>query len=93
MKGLVRGISFEQADTVLIMRFQVTQAATISGVQTGDRTIEINVNTGKKPKELEAEGPAAGAGGLPPPTSRRRARTAMSSCYSNMPTSPKSSGC
>jgi len=66
MKGLVRGISFEQADTVLIMRFQVTQAATISGVQTGDRTIEINVNTGKKPKELEAEGPAAGAGGLPP---------------------------
>jgi len=47
MKGLVRGISFEQADTVLILRFGVGQAATISGVQTGDRTIEITVSTGK----------------------------------------------
>ena len=47
LKGLVRNISFEQADTVLILRFGVTQAATVAGVQTGDRTIEITVSNGK----------------------------------------------
>ncbi|HEX5258745.1 MAG TPA: hypothetical protein VFW35_08190 [Sphingomicrobium sp.] len=47
MKGLVRSISFEQADTVLILRFGVSQAATIAGVQTGARTIEITVSNGK----------------------------------------------
>jgi general secretion pathway protein D len=51
LKGLVRNISFEQADTVLILRFGVTQAATVAGVQTGDRTIEITVSTGKAGKD------------------------------------------
>src|SRR5437763_12845636 len=41
MKGLVRGISFEQADTVLIMHFSVTRAAALSAVQTAGRTVEI----------------------------------------------------
>jgi general secretion pathway protein D len=71
MKGLVRNISFEQADTVLIMRFGVTQAATVAGVQTGDRTIELTVSTGKTAKAEGADyGPqAAGlqAGYQPPP--------------------------
>jgi general secretion pathway protein D len=71
LKGLVRNISFEQADTVLIMRFGVTQAATISGVQTSDRTIEIMVGTGKAQKGATADY-AVPAGGLqagyePPP--------------------------
>jgi general secretion pathway protein D len=71
LKGLVRNISFEQADTVLIMRFGVTQAATISGVQTSDRTIEIMVGTGKAQKGATADY-AAPTGGLqagyePPP--------------------------
>jgi len=66
MKGLVRNISFEQADTVLIMRFGVTQAAAIAGVQTGDRTIEITVSTGKLAKNYTTEATGAGAGGLPP---------------------------
>ena len=47
MKGLVRSISFEQDDTVLILRFGVTQAATVAGVQTGGRTIEITITNGK----------------------------------------------
>ncbi len=67
MKGLVRNISFEQADTVLILRFGVTQAATVAAVQTGDRTINITVSTGRAPDAKGASGPAeAAAGGLPP---------------------------
>jgi general secretion pathway protein D len=66
MKGLVRSMSFEQADTVLILRFAVTQVAAVSGVQTGDRTVEITVSTGKPPKsESSAYGPAQSSG-LPP---------------------------
>jgi general secretion pathway protein D len=55
MKGLVRNISFEQADTVLILRFGVTRAATVAGVQTGDRTIEITVSTGKSKEEAATD--------------------------------------
>jgi general secretion pathway protein D len=68
MKGLVRSIVFEQEDTVLILRFGVSRAATVSGVQTSDHTIELTVSTGKV-----KEGPAStnygneGAdAGLPP---------------------------
>jgi general secretion pathway protein D len=64
MKGLVRNISFDQADTVLILRFGVTQAAAVAAVQTGDRTVEITVSTGKAPKaESDDSGETAG---LPP---------------------------
>ena len=67
MKGLVRGISFEQADTVLIMRFGVTRAATVSAVQTGGRTIEITVSTGKTAKDSGNQTATAGpSAGLPP---------------------------
>src|SRR4051794_13371538 len=72
MKGLVRGITFEQADTVLIMRFGVTQAATLSAVQTGGRTVEITVATGR-PAKGYGDQAAAGPGGslrpgyAPPP--------------------------
>jgi general secretion pathway protein D len=60
MKGLVRSISFEQADTILILRFGVSQAATVAGVQTGDRTIEITVTTGKgKTGVTDVTGPVA----------------------------------
>jgi general secretion pathway protein D len=66
MKGLVRNMSFEQAETVLILRFGVTQAATVAGVQTGDRTVEITVSTGKAPKAGEAVYGPAQSSGLPP---------------------------
>jgi general secretion pathway protein D len=68
LKGLVRNISFEQADTVLIMRFGVTQAATVAGVQTGDRTIEITVSTGKPKQAAATDDNANDQAGLPPPS-------------------------
>ena len=67
MKGLVRGIVFDQEDTVLILRFGVTRAATVSGLQTSERTIELTVSTGKT-----KQGPAStnygndNSEGLPP---------------------------
>ena len=67
MKGLVRGISFEQADTVLILRFGVSRAATVSAVQTGGRTVEITISTGKVAKDYGNQAAAAGpSAGLPP---------------------------
>ncbi|HEY6048866.1 MAG TPA: secretin N-terminal domain-containing protein [Sphingomicrobium sp.] len=65
LKGLVRNISFEQADTVLILRFGVTSAATVAGIQTGDRTIEITVTTGRHRTDLGLA-PAAPPAALPP---------------------------
>jgi len=68
MKGLVRGISFEQADTVLILRFGVSKAATVSAVQTAGRTVEITVTSGKTATK-DYGGDSATAvpgGGLPP---------------------------
>jgi general secretion pathway protein D len=65
MRGLVRSITFEQQDTVLIMRFGVTQAATVAAVQTGDRTVDITVTTGKINKYAGADA-VIGPGGLPP---------------------------
>jgi general secretion pathway protein D len=67
MKGLVRNISFEQADTILILRFGVTQAATVAGVQTGDRTVEITVSTGKAKQSTSTDYAGTnGEAGLPP---------------------------
>src|SRR6185295_1991120 len=60
MKGLVRGISFEQADTVLILRFGVSKAATVSAVQTAGRTVEITVTSGKTAtKDYGGDSPTA----------------------------------
>ncbi len=69
MKGLVRGITFEQVDTVLILRFNVTAAASLSAVQTGSRTIEITVSTTAPQRQYSNEEPSAapGRGGVPPP--------------------------
>jgi general secretion pathway protein D len=65
MKGLVRAIVFSQEDTILVVRFQASAAATISAVQTGDKTIEVTVSTGKPPKNYnELSGAAPGT--LPP---------------------------
>ena len=92
MKGLVRNISFEQADTVLILRFGVAQAATVAGVQTGDRTIEITVSTGQGEVRHGGDQAADVARAMPPFLSR--AGTCLRPirwCFSNMPTFPKSS--
>lgn len=66
LKGLVRNISFEQADSVLIIRFAVTQAAAVAGVQTGDRTMEITVSTGRVHDQTGPTQTEAPQAGLPP---------------------------
>jgi general secretion pathway protein D len=66
MKGLVRGISFEQAESVLILRFSVRSAASVSAVQTGGRTVEITVTTGKVAKASGDQYAVAPTAGLPP---------------------------
>jgi general secretion pathway protein D len=69
MKGLVRGITFDQVDTVMILRFNVTKAASVSAVQTGARTIEVTVSTNGKPggySEESNEIPGSGPAPLPP---------------------------
>jgi general secretion pathway protein D len=67
MKGLVRNISFEQQDTVLILRFGVARAATVAAVQTGERTVEITVSTGALKNSASTDYAQSGDGaGLPP---------------------------
>ena len=46
LKGLVRSISFEQVETVLIMRFSVTAPASVTATRSGDKTIDVTVSTG-----------------------------------------------
>lgn len=47
LKGLVRQIGFEQADTILILHFQTTSAAKITAVAISESTIEVTVSTGR----------------------------------------------
>jgi general secretion pathway protein D len=65
LKGLVRGISFESVDTLLIMRFSTARPASLSAVQTGEKTVEVTVSTGRAAKG-ESGAYEAPAGGLPP---------------------------
>lgn len=46
LKGLVRAISFDQADTILIMRFGVTTPSIVAALPTGDRTVDVVVKSG-----------------------------------------------
>jgi len=54
LKGLVRGLAFEQVDTLLIVRFQTARPASLSAVQTGDKSIEVTVSSGRAGKNAEA---------------------------------------
>ena len=65
MKGLVRNITFDQQQTVLILRFSTTAAASISAAQLDDKTIEVTVSSGAA-LNAEPNDTTAGAGGLPP---------------------------
>jgi general secretion pathway protein D len=65
LKGLVRGLSFEPVDTLLIVRFATDRPAALSAVQTGDRTIEVTISSGKAPK-LGNDVVEAPTAGLPP---------------------------
>lgn len=65
LKGLVRGLSFEQVDTLLIVRFSTARPASLSAVQTGDKSVEVTVSSGRAAAKSEAPG-AAGPLELPP---------------------------
>lgn len=64
LKGLVRGLSFEQVDTLLIVRFATARPASLSAVQTGDKTIEVTVSSGRAGKGAGVT--EGGPGPLPP---------------------------
>jgi general secretion pathway protein D len=67
LKGLVRQISFEQAETILILRFSVTSAASVSASASGERTIDVTVSTSAPAVTVKSEGPGVVAGDVPPP--------------------------
>lgn len=67
MTGLVRSISFDQVETVLILRFATAAPAKASAVAISDTTIEITVSTGVSTRAA-ASGPAAARGPLPAAT-------------------------
>ena len=55
LTGLVRQISFEQFETILIMRFSVTSAASVTASPSGDKTIDVTVSTGAPAVTVQAE--------------------------------------
>jgi general secretion pathway protein D len=67
LKGLVRQISFEQVETILILRFSVTSAASVSASPSGDKTIDVTVSTGAPAIAVQAEQPGTVASDVPPP--------------------------
>ena len=67
LKGLVRQISFEQVETVLILRFQVTSAASVTASPSGDKTIDVTVSTGPPAVRVQSDQPGTVASDVPPP--------------------------
>lgn len=66
MKGLVRNITFDQQQTVLILRFATTAPASISATQLDDHTIEVTVSSGAALNSEPGEAPATSATTPPP---------------------------
>jgi general secretion pathway protein D len=67
LKGLVRQISFEQFETILILRFSVTSAASVTASPSGDNTIDVTVSTGAPAVTVQGDEPGAVASDVPPP--------------------------
>ncbi|MFN2473682.1 MAG: secretin N-terminal domain-containing protein [Sphingomicrobium sp.] len=67
LKGLVRQISFEQVETVLILRFAVTSAASVSAAPSGDKAIDVTISTGAPVVTVKSDGPGVVASDVPPP--------------------------
>ena len=67
LKGLVRQISFEQVETILILRFSVTSAASVSASPSGDKTIDVTVSTGAPAVRVQSDAPGTVASDVPPP--------------------------
>jgi general secretion pathway protein D len=67
LKGLVRRISFEQVETILILRFSVTSPASVSASPSGPNTIDVTVSTAAPAVKVQAEEPGTVAAEPPPP--------------------------
>jgi general secretion pathway protein D len=67
LKGLVRQMSFEQVETILILRFSVTSAASVTASPSGDKTIDVTVSTGAPAVRVQSDEPGAVASDVPPP--------------------------
>src|SRR6184192_3569236 len=67
LKGLVRQISFEQVETILIIRFAVTSAASVTASPSGDKTIDVTVSTGAPAVRVQGNEPGVVASDLAPP--------------------------
>jgi len=67
MRGLVRSIEFQQVQDMLIVRFNATAAAAYSAVQTGDKTIEVTIDSGSSKQASKSDDyqPAPQGTGLP----------------------------
>ena len=67
MKGLVRGLQFDQEGDLLIVRFLATAAASFSAVQTTPKTIEVTINSGAPATSNKGDIASIGpSNGLPP---------------------------
>ena len=60
LSGLVRQISFEQVESVLILHFSTSAPATVKAVAVSDTTIEVTVSTGVKATRREEIQPRSG---------------------------------
>lgn len=67
LKGLVRQISFEQVETVLIMRFSVTSAASVSASPSGPNTIDVTVSTAMPAVKVQGDRAGTVVAEPPPP--------------------------
>jgi len=67
LHGLVRGIDFVQAEGVLVLHFQVDKGATVAAAPSGEKTIEVTINSMENAKEQTASGSDLTRGVLPPP--------------------------
>lgn len=67
LKGLVRQISFEQVETILILRFSVTSPASVSASPSGPNTIDVTVSTAAPAVKVQGDQPGTVVAEPPPP--------------------------
>ncbi|HEY0313972.1 MAG TPA: secretin N-terminal domain-containing protein [Allosphingosinicella sp.] len=67
LKGLVHQITFDQVETVLILRFTVSAPASVTATASGDRTIDVTVSTSAPAVTVKGDGPGVVASDVPTP--------------------------
>ena len=66
LKGLVRQISFEQVETILILRFSVTSPASVTASPSGPNTIDVTVSTAAPAVKVQSDEGVVAAEPPPP---------------------------